>query len=271
MRINNNMTAVNAQRHLSITNSRISRKMEKLSSGLRINRVADDAAGLSISEKMRAQIRGLRTTSKNAQDGISMIQTAEGAMNEVHALLHRMRELAIQADNDTNTETDKGKLQDEVNEIINEVDRIATTTEFNTRKLLDGSLGTQTNGVVLTSEDELKLTIIKGLKSGWLEEGTKMINTLYGLNESTRTIDVIFDTGTPGGNLASIQTQYSILGDTATVTNMELHVDLSDFTPSTGEHGENTMTTAGGTMYNDRIIAHEVIHVIMADAKVCTV
>ena len=113
--------------------------MEKLSSGLRINSAGDDAAGLAISEKMRGQIRGLDIASKNAQDAISLIQTAEGALNETHDILQRMRELAVQSSNDTNTDADRAEIQDEVEQLTTEIDRIGNTTEFNTKKLLDGS------------------------------------------------------------------------------------------------------------------------------------
>ena len=115
--------------------------MEKLSSGLRINRAGDDAAGLAISEKMRGQIRGLDQAAKNAQDGISLIQTAEGALNETHDILQRMRELAVQAANDTNTGDDRKEIQKEINQLTSEIDRIGNTTEFNTKKLLDGGAG----------------------------------------------------------------------------------------------------------------------------------
>jgi len=138
MRINNNIMAMNTYRQLGITNTSASKSMEKLSSGLRINRAGDDAAGLSISEKMRAQIRGLNMASKNAQDGISLIQTAEGALQETHAILQRMRELAVQSANDTNVEVDRAAIQAEIDELAAEITRIAETTEFNTQKLLDG-------------------------------------------------------------------------------------------------------------------------------------
>ncbi|WP_434800833.1 flagellin [Cytobacillus oceanisediminis] len=114
--------------------------MEKLSSGLRINRAGDDAAGLAISEKMRGQIRGLDMASKNAQDGISMISTAEGALNETHSILQRMRELSVQSANDTNTDEDRKNIQDEVDQLGKEIDRIRNTTQFNTKNLLDGSM-----------------------------------------------------------------------------------------------------------------------------------
>lgn len=139
MRINHNISALNTYRQLAFNNSNASKSMEKLSSGLGINRAGDDAAGLAISEKMRGQVRGLEQASRNAQDGISLIQTAEGALNETHSILQRMRELATQSANDTNTATDRGELQKEFNQLSKEITRIAKTTEFNTQKLLDGS------------------------------------------------------------------------------------------------------------------------------------
>ncbi|NIK71007.1 flagellin [Paenibacillus sp. BK720] len=138
MRINHNIAALNTLSQLNNASSAQSKSMEKLSSGLRINRAGDDAAGLAISEKMRGQIRGLDMASKNAQDGISLIQTAEGALNETHSILQRMRELANQSANGTNTDTDRGALQDEMNQLTSEINRIGNTTEFNTQKLLKG-------------------------------------------------------------------------------------------------------------------------------------
>jgi flagellin len=140
MRINNNMLAMNTNRQLGITGNNQSKSMEKLSSGLRINRAGDDAAGLSISEKMRAQVRGLTTASKNAQDGISMIQTAEGALNETQAILQRMRELSVQAANDTNVAVDRTAIDNEMDELVSEIGRISTSTTFNEQVLLDGTL-----------------------------------------------------------------------------------------------------------------------------------
>lgn len=139
MIINHNMNALNAHRNMTANTAASGKSMEKLSSGLRINRAGDDAAGLAISEKMRGQIRGLDQASRNAQDGISLIQTAEGALNESHSILQRMRELAVQAGNDTNTSEDRNEIQKEINQLTSEVNRIANTTEFNTQKLLNGN------------------------------------------------------------------------------------------------------------------------------------
>src|SRR5699024_5487362 len=139
MIINHNISALNTHRQLNANNNAVSNSLEKLSSGLKINRAGDDAAGLAISEKMRGQIKGLEMASKNAQDGISLIQTAEGALNETHAILQRMRELAVQSSNDTNTAEDRIELQKEVDQLSEELSRIANNTEFNTQKLLNGN------------------------------------------------------------------------------------------------------------------------------------
>jgi len=141
MRIQHNISALNTHRNLSFNNTQTSKALEKLSSGYKINRAGDDAAGLSISEKMRGQIRGLDMASKNSQDGISLIQTTEGALNEVHSILQRMRELAVQASNDTNVTTDRNAIGDELAELGKEITRIKDTTQFNTMKLLDGTAG----------------------------------------------------------------------------------------------------------------------------------
>ncbi len=139
MIVQHNMQSMNANRMLGIVSTNLAKSTEKLSSGFRINRAADDAAGLAISEKMRSQIRGLTQASTNAEDGISLIQTAEGALNESHSILQRMRQLAVQAANGTETDDDRGNIQDEIEQLQDELDRIAETTEFNTMKLLDGS------------------------------------------------------------------------------------------------------------------------------------
>jgi flagellin len=140
MRINHNLMAMNANRYLSATGSRQSKSLEKISSGLRINTAADDAAGLAISEKMRAQISGLEQASDNALDGISLIQTAEGALQETHSILQRMRELAVQSSNDTNTQSERDEIQKEVDELAKEITRIANNTEFNSKKISNGGL-----------------------------------------------------------------------------------------------------------------------------------
>jgi flagellin len=161
MRINHNIASLNTYRQLSANGANTAKSLEKLSSGLKINKAGDDAAGLAISEKMRGQIRGLEMASKNAQDGISLIQTAEGALNETHSILQRMRELAVQSSNDTNTTADRGELQKEVNELAKEITRISNTTEFNTKKLLDGQGGSALTFQIGANEDQtMSLSIL---------------------------------------------------------------------------------------------------------------
>ena len=164
MVIQHNMQAMNANRMLGGIVSNQGKSTEKLSSGYRINRAADDAAGLSISEKMRGQIRGLNKASTNAQDGISLIQTAEGALNESHSILQRMRELAVQAANGTETDDDREAIQNEVTQLQDELTRISETTEFNTMKLLDGSLGSSSG----TTESGPKFGVVDATLDGAL-------------------------------------------------------------------------------------------------------
>lgn len=157
MIINHNMNALNAHRNMNVNNTAAGKSMEKLSSGLRINRAGDDAAGLAISEKMRGQIRGLTQASRNASDGISMIQTAEGALNETQNILQRMRELSVQSSNDTNTAADRQSIQKEIEQLTEEIDRIGNNTEFNTQSLLKG------DGSTKLEDSGLKIpTVVKG-------------------------------------------------------------------------------------------------------------
>ena len=171
MVVQHNMSAMNANRMLSGVASAQSKSTEKLSSGYRINRAADDAAGLSISEKMRSQIRGLNQASTNAQDGISLIQTAEGALNEQHSILQRMRELAVQAANGTETDDDREAVQNEIEQLQSELTRISDTTEFNTMKLLDGSMSSSKVNASVSKTAENNLTTV---------DATAQVNTTEG-------------------------------------------------------------------------------------------
>ena len=155
MVVQHNMQAANANRMLNVTTSAQSKSTEKLSSGYKINRAADDAAGLSISEKMRKQIKGLDRASTNAQDGVSCVQTAEGALTEVHSMLQRMNELAVQSANGTNSETDRKAIQDEVDQLSKEIDRVSETTKFNETYLLKGDSGSNGNTKAFTAGDTI--------------------------------------------------------------------------------------------------------------------
>ncbi len=159
MVVQHNMTAANANRQLGITTSAQAKSSEKLSSGYRINRAGDDAAGLKISEKMRSQIRGLDKASSNAQDGISLIQTAEGALNESHSILQRMNELAVQGANDTNESIDRDAINEELSALTSELDRIASTTQFNKQNLLDGNFTSKNLQVGANSDQKISISI----------------------------------------------------------------------------------------------------------------
>ena len=159
MIVQHNMAALNTNRQLGITNKALSKSTEKLSSGYRVNRAADDAAGLSISEKMRGQIRGLNQASSNAEDGQNLIQTAEGALGEIHSVIQRMRELVVQASNDTNVSADRTAIGLELQALSSEIDRIASQTEFNTMKLLSGGFSNKVLQVGANASQTIKFSI----------------------------------------------------------------------------------------------------------------
>ena len=159
MRINHNLSALNAWKNMTVNDGGQTKSLEKLSSGLRIGRAADDAAGLSISEKMRGQISGLNQASRNAQDGISLLQTAEGALQETHTILQRMRELAVQSASDTVTNEDRAEVQKEINALRVEIDRISTDTEFNTQKLLNGGYTGKIIHIGANADQSLTVTV----------------------------------------------------------------------------------------------------------------
>jgi len=188
MRINHNIAALNTHRQLGMNNTNASKNLEKLSSGLKINRAGDDAAGLAISEKMRSQIRGLDMAQKNAQDGISLIQTAEGALNETHSILQRMRELAVQSSNGTTTDTDRKNIQDELNELTSEINRVGNTTEFNTQKVLNGGIGSN-DGAKITQATSATVEL------GAVTAGTTAAGTTITVDGTTFDLGNITTTG----------------------------------------------------------------------------
>lgn len=159
MVVQHNLTAMNTSRQLGITTTGLQKSTEKLSSGYKINRAADDAAGLSISEKMRNQIRGLNKAASNTQDGISLVQTAEGALNEVHSMLQRVSELAVQASSDVNGTADRTAIGDEITELKTEIDRVANTTQFNKMNILDGSFSAKSIQVGANAGQNISISI----------------------------------------------------------------------------------------------------------------
>ena len=174
MVVQHNLSAMNTNRQMGTVSSALQKSTEKLSSGYKINRAGDDAAGLSISEKMRSQIRGLNKASSNAEDGISLIQVAEGALNETHSILQRMNELATQAANDTNTSTDRKAIQQELTQLTSELDRIYSTTQFNTMNLLDGKFTGKSLQVGALSGQVISVSI-KSMKASALGIGYNAI------------------------------------------------------------------------------------------------
>ncbi len=206
MVVQHNITAMNSNRMLSITTSTQAKSTEKLSSGYKINRAADDAAGLSISEKMRRQIRGLTQASSNAQDGISMVQTAEGALGEVHDMLQRMNELAVKSANGTLTSTDRSYIQSEVNALTSEIDRVACTTTFNDANLLNGTMSTGVNlQVGSESGQTINLSIAKMDFSAIASQGQLSVSGSTGDNASSAITTI-------KSALQAVSTQRSNLG-----------------------------------------------------------
>ncbi|MBP1992645.1 flagellin [Paenibacillus eucommiae] len=212
MRINHNIGALNTYRQLTANTEKGAKSIEKLSSGLRINRAGDDAAGLAISEKMRAQIRGLDQATRNSQDGISMIQTTEGALNETHSILQRMRELANQSASDTNVGVDRAEIQKEMNQLTSEINRIGNTTEFNTQALLKGKTGT------VTATDSASKTITDGV-AGVLQGELSGLTTVNGsVVGSTSTTTIQASSSKATGAFEDVtETTASVKGIKATV------------------------------------------------------
>jgi flagellin len=210
MRINHNISALNTYRQLSVNNTQTAKNLEKLSSGYRINRAGDDAAGLAISEKMRGQIRGLEMAQKNAQDGISLIQTAEGALTETHAILQRMRELAVQAANDTNVTADRDAIQAEIDALVSEINRIAGNTEFNTQNLLDGTFSGKKFHIGANSGQSITVTIgtmnANALGTTSLKIASVKVDTVTNANAAITAIDkAIEQVSTERSKLGAIQ------------------------------------------------------------------
>lgn len=242
--INHNLAALNTLNRLNAASNAQSKSMEKLSSGFRINRAGDDAAGLAISEKMRAQIRGLDQASRNAQDGISLIQTAEGALNETHSILQRMRELAVQASNDTNTDDDRTEIQKEIDQLVSEIDRISTDTEFNTKKLLNGDMGK-------TAQKTGGTAVFTNLKATGadLDSGSYIL-TLTAAGTDTITVN----SGATAVTAATIQDNISVAAGatikygnyTLNVTNYNSGSNTADF-ELIGPDGKTTTVTGSST------------------------
>jgi len=255
VKINTNLFALNSMRVANNNQGSLATALQRLSSGARINSAKDDAAGLAISERMTTQTRGLTQGIRNVNDGISMLQTSEGALTEVSNMLQRMRELAVQGANlGVLSMTDRKALQEEVKQLKAEVDRIAKTTEFNGVKLLGGKA--QLNAM---DEGSPEVRVVNALANVWLEQSAQRIETYFGLTASNRdfTVDLTTFTDGAGGTLARVTA--GVAAGVGNVTNLTLQVDMADF--------QNPTLPNGGTapFYNDRIIAHEMVHALMFD------
>jgi flagellin len=221
MRINHNITALNTYGKLTSNTQATNKSLEKLSSGLAINRAGDNAAGLAISEKMRGQIRGLDQASTNANDAISMIQTAEGALNETHSILQRMRELAVQAGNDTNVDIDREEIQKEMNQLTSEINRIGNTTEFNTQKLLNG--GGEVKSIDVNQS-------VAGAKAGAVENVDVITNSTAQV-DGVYTLTTTWDAGMAAGDTLTIEGEVFTLVDSgADATHGEINIGSNETT-----------------------------------------
>ena len=253
MRINHNIAALNTYRQLTSNSANTSNSLEKLSSGLRINKAGDDAAGLAISEKMRAQIRGLDQATRNAQDAISMIQTAEGSLNETQSILQRMRELATQASNDTNTDSDRGEIQKEMNQLSSELNRIGNTTEFNTQSLLKG----KNQAVTETAADTT--TVTEGAVGVAAGDISDLVTNASSVKAVSSTTSVQTNTSEATASLSDLATtQTSIAGEKSSVSlangmtfiSKEASTSLNDETvkivQASGDGASSSYTSSGG-------------------------
>ena len=253
MGINTNLVSLNAQRMLSLSQNGLATSMQRLSSGLRVNSAKDDAAGLAIAERMNSQIRGMNQAARNANDGISLLQTAEGASSKVTDMLQRMRELAVQSANGTNSDDDRKALQAEVSQLQAEIDRVSATTTFNGTYVF----GKNRASAVGNSDANLQATL-DGLQDRWLGQAGKLVQDMYGISGGGATMKILTETNTVGGGAAYVSSSSSGNGPGS---NISMTVDLADFTSANQPDG------GSAPYYNDRIIAHEMVHAAMATGQ----
>ncbi len=250
MKINHNMAALVANGHLQNTNSALDKSLEKLSSGYRINKAADDAAGMAISQKMKMQIKGLNQASRNASDGISVIQTAEGALSEVESMLQRARELTVQAANGTNTADDREAIQKEISQLMSEIDRISTDTEFNTKTLLNGEVDRK------SYSDNTKITLIS--QSDQVK--SKSYNLQVTAMGSAATI-----TGT-GSTLTSNITSSPDLTGTITLNGETVKIEENDSPSQVTQKIRDLCETVGATLSIDTSVANPIYSISTDEA-----
>ncbi|HEY8538994.1 MAG TPA: flagellinolysin, partial [Steroidobacteraceae bacterium] len=247
--LNTNVASLNAQRNLNASQGTLGKALQRLSSGLRINSAADDAAGLAISERMTTQVRGLNQAMRNANDGISFLQTADGALASITENLQRIRELAVQAANSTNGTTERAAIQQEIAQLTQEIDRVGRTTSFNGQQIF-----AQTKDSAVGDPDQL--AVLDGLQSGWLTAAENLIREQFGIAANGQQIRIeltSFSDG-QGGTLARVTAS---LGTSGPGTNITLQIDMADFVPANPPNGGTA------PMFNDRILAHEMTHAVM--------
>ena len=251
--INSNIASLTVRRQLGGSESKLTQSIQRLSSGLRINSAKDDAAGLAVSERFTTQIRGNNQAARNANDGISLLQTADGSLSSVAGNLQRIRELAVQAANSTNSESDRQSLQAEIDQLASEIDRVGTSAQFNNMSIF-------AQGQVSAVGDPNQLAVYDGLTGvgGWLEDSENIISNMFGLTSKTNAaMSIEFTTFTDGvgGTAARV---VSSVGPSGYGTNLKLQIDMADFTPPNLPNGGNP------PVYNDRIILHEMVHAVMS-------
>lgn len=253
--ISTNANALTVQRQLGAGQSVLARTVQRLSSGLRINTAADDAAGLAISERFSTQIRGNRQAIRNANDAISMLQTAEGALSNVTDRLQRVRELAVQSLNATNSASDRTSLQAEVSQLAAEIDRIGKGTQFNGQSVFDLSQASAVG-------DPNHLFVLDGLKQlgGWLENSERIISQYFGLTarDTPFSVELTSFSDGVGGTAARVAASFAVGQTSGTGSNLKLQVDLQDFQAASAPDGGTS------PFFSDRIIAHEMVHAVMA-------
>lgn len=249
--VNTNVAALTVHRHLAGTGSTLATSLQRLSTGMRINSARDDAAGLAITERMTAQVRGNNMAARNANDGISYLQTAEGALASIGENLMRMRELAVQTGNTMMSDADRQALQAEVTQLKQEVDRISSSAKFNGEFIFDQSR----SSVVGNLE---QLAVLDGLQNGgWLADAERLISEQYGITADGAQMNIQITTFTDGAGGTAAQVASSAVAS-GKASNITMQVDMADFVPPNLPNG------GSGPFYNDRIIAHEMVHAVMA-------
>jgi len=248
-----NLYALGSRRQLDQSQLALETSLQRLSSGLRVNSAKDDAAGLAISERFTTQIRGNNQATRNANDGISLLQTAEGALSTLSANLQRIRELAVQSANATNSTSDRKALQQEADQLYAEIERIGNNTQFNGQYIFGKSAGGSGPAAIFADKD----AALQGLQTGWLEFAEKMVKDYYGIQADGADISIELNSFTDGAGQVAARVAWTGYDGQGKITGIKLQLDMADFTPPNPPNG--------GTFpfYNDRIIAHEMVHAVM--------